>query len=254
MTITTQMAGESGTQAFSRRPATSRHEVALEIATGAAVAGLGFWKRGALGAALAAGGGYLVYCGIRDLRRPYQGRVRVAFTIAKPPQEIFDFVSNPGNWARFLYRIRLENRSAGRLRLSIDEPPGLDFESRIEITDEKPGEFVAWASAEQMLEHRGVIRLKPAPAERGTEVSVAMEYKAPSGPLSNAFASLIGWNPEQVVRESLRRLKQLMEAGEIPTTEGQPVGARGIKGKSKRVLYREPVSERETEPTRLAGD
>jgi uncharacterized membrane protein len=207
-----------------------------------------------LGTALAAGGGYLIYCGVNDLRRPYQGRVRVAFTILKDSKEIYNFLADSGNWAKFLYRIRLENRSPGRLRLSIDEPPGIDFESRVEITDQKEADFIAWASSEQMLEHRGVIRFKAAPDDRGTEVSVAMEYKAPSGPIAQALASLIGWNPEQVVRESLRRLKQLMEAGEIPTTQGQPVGARGLKGKAARVLYREPVAENVPETARLAGD
>jgi len=55
------------------------------------------------------------------------------------------------------------------------------------------------------------------------------------------------------VRESLRRLKLLMEAGEIPTTAGQPVGSRGLSGVTKRVIYREPQTEAAAE-TRLAGD
>lgn len=253
MTITTSRAGETREQEFSGRPATSTLEASLTLAAGTALAGLGLWRRGFTGAALAAGGGYLLYCGATDLRRPYQGRVRVAFTIAKSREEIYDFIAHPENWPRFLYRIGLEKAGPERLRLSIDEPADLDFESRIEITDQKPPEYVAWLSAEQMLEHRGVIRFKPA-GERGTEVSVAMEYKAPTGPVARSLASLIGWSPEQVVRETLRRLKQLMEAGEIPTTQGQPVGARGLKGKAERVLYREPAVEEAPEPIRLAGD
>ena len=34
--------------------------------------------------------------------------------------------------------------------------------------------------------------------------------------------------PQMMVREDLRRFKQLLEAGEIPTTEGQPSGRRNI--------------------------
>jgi hypothetical protein len=82
---------------------------------------------------------------------------------------------------------------------------------------------------------------------------VALEYKAPTGPISRAAALFAGLDPEQLVREGLRQIKQLMEAGEIPTTVGQSVGGRGLKGTAKRVLFRErPVAE--FEPERLAGD
>ena len=57
-----------------------------------------------------------------------------------------------------------------------------------------------------------------------------------------------------MVRESLRHLKQLIEAGEIPTTAGQPVGNRGMRGAAQRVLYREGPTEDATEQVRLAGD
>lgn len=150
--------------------------------------------------------------------------------------------------------LRLESRGDGRLRLTIGKPAGIDLESRVEITDHKPGEYIAWASDELMLEHRGVIRFDKAPGARGTEVKVALEFKAPAGPIARALASLVGWEPEQLVRESLRHLKQLLEAGEIPTTVGQPVGQRGLKGAAMRVIYRERPSEDAIEQARLAGD
>jgi uncharacterized membrane protein len=253
MTITTNLAPQHGEKEFSRRPATSQLETTLTLVAGAALAGIGLWRRGWMGTALAGGGGYLIYSGITDIRRPYQGRVRVGFTIAKRPQEIYDFLSDAQNWNRFLHGIHLESRGDGRLRLAIGKAGHLDFESRIEVTDRKPGEYIAWASADQMFEHRGVINFKQAPADRGTEISVALEYKALAGPIAHLLASLAGWHPEQVVRESLRRLKQLMEAGEIPTTAGQPVGSRGLSGAARRVLYREPQTEAAAE-TRLAGD
>jgi uncharacterized membrane protein len=100
------------------------------------------------------------------------------------------------------------------------------------------------------LQHRGVIHFRPAPSDRGTEISFAAEYRAPAGPVGRGLASLVGWDAEQLVRESLRHIKQLLEAGEIPTTLGQPSGARGVKGKALRVVY----CERADEEMRLAGD
>jgi uncharacterized membrane protein len=38
------------------------------------------------------------------------------------------------------------------------------------------------------------------------------------------LAKLFRHSPEQQAREDLRHFKQLMEAGEIPTTAGQPAG------------------------------
>jgi uncharacterized membrane protein len=37
-------------------------------------------------------------------------------------------------------------------------------------------------------------------------------------------AAMFGREPSQTIREDLRRLKQLTEAGEVPTTAGQPRG------------------------------
>lgn len=41
-----------------------------------------------------------------------------------------------------------------------------------------------------------------------------------------AFARIFGEEPSQQMEEDLHRLKQWMEAGEIATTYGQPVGQR----------------------------
>ncbi|PLS79824.1 MAG: cyclase/dehydrase, partial [Chloroflexi bacterium] len=42
---------------------------------------------------------------------------------------------------------------------------------------------------------------------------------------------LFGEEPNQQISEDLRRFKRLMEAGEIPTTAGQPRGSRSMLGK-----------------------
>ena len=44
-----------------------------------------------------------------------------------------------------------------------------------------------------------------------------------------AVATMLGENPEQQVREDLRHLKQVLEAGEIPTIDGQPMGPRAMR-------------------------
>ena len=53
----------------------------------------------------------------------------------------------------------------------------------------------------------------------GTRVTVHLQYNPPGGKLGAAVAKLFGEEPNQTIREDLRRFKQLMETGEIPTTE-----------------------------------
>ena len=253
MTITTNLAPKYGEREFSRRPAGTTREAVATLAAGGALAGAAIWRRGWTGAASGALGAYLLYRGVRDFQQPYQGRVRISFTIGKDRQEVYDFASNPENWSKFMHAVQVENRENGRFVLSLRMGEN-SFESDAEVTDRRSGEHIAWASAGQVIEHRGVVRFRPAPGNRGTEVSVALEYKSPAGPIARGLASLAGWNPEQVVRESLRHLKQLLEAGEIPTTDGQPSGARGVQGKAKRILFREGLGEHGLEEARMAGD
>jgi len=72
----------------------------------------------------------------------------------------------------------------------------------------------------------GSVHFEPGTVGRGTVVRVKFQYDPPGGKAGTAFAWAFGDEPSQVIREALRRFKQLMETGEIPTTERQPRGER----------------------------
>ena len=57
---------------------------------------------------------------------------------------------------------------------------------------------------------------------RSTQISVHLQYAPPAGKAGALIASLFGRNPSQTIREDLRRFKQLLEAGEIPTAGSSP--------------------------------
>jgi len=177
----------------------------------------------------------------------------VSYTIGAPVEAVYAYVRDPGTWPRFLQGLGMESAGGDALKLTFGEPAGFKVISEARVTDEETGKFIAWCSGTGPLQHRGVVRFRPAPGERGTEISLAFEFQAPAGPVARAVAQFVGWDPEQVARESLRHLKELLEAGEIPTTNTQSVGARGFKGAALRVLYRETPAEGSTK-TRLAGD
>ena len=70
----------------------------------------------------------------------------------------------------------------------------------------------------------GSVHFEDAGGDRGTRVRVRLQYRPPGGKIGAAVARLLGRDAATQIREDLRRFKQLLEAGEIATTEGQPRG------------------------------
>ncbi|WP_437500033.1 hypothetical protein [Sorangium sp. So ce1099] len=70
----------------------------------------------------------------------------------------------------------------------------------------------------------GVVSLSSAPGERGTEVKAVLPGARPRGPVARAAGKLLAELPRRRLRGDLRRLRQWIEVGEIPTTVGQPSG------------------------------
>jgi uncharacterized membrane protein len=106
-------------------------------------------------------------------------------------------------------------------------PARLSVEWYADIINDIPNELIAWRTIEgSSLVSAGSVHFEPGPPGRGTFVRVKLQYDPPGGKLGAAVAWAFGESPDQVIREGLRRFKQLMETGEIPTTEGQPRGGR----------------------------
>lgn len=109
-------------------------------------------------------------------------------------------------------------------------PVGTSIEWDAEITEDVPGQRLAWRSlGKANTNHGGLVEFTPAPGRRGTVVSVLLRYDPPAGRAGAAAAKLMGADPALQVDQHLRRFKQLLEAGEISTTEGQSAGARSLK-------------------------
>lgn len=106
---------------------------------------------------------------------------------------------------------------------------GLNIEWDAELVEDKQGEAIAWRSVEgAQMENSGTIRFDRATGGRGTVVRLDVRYDPPAGRLGSLFAKVLGRDPGQELHEGLRRFKQHMEAGEIPTTEGQASGYAGL--------------------------
>jgi uncharacterized membrane protein len=122
----------------------------------------------------------------------------------------------------------------------IMESDGKTIEWDSEVMADEPGERIAWRSIGGDSENAGEVIFEPAPGGRGTTVTVLQEFRM--GKLASAWETMVGRNPKQAVIENLRHLKSLAETGEIPRTQGQPHGERGIIGKLKESTYGEKIA------------
>ncbi len=121
---------------------------------------------------------------------------------------------------------RVEYAGPGVTHWVFKGPGGGTLEWDAEIINEVEDALIAWRSLPGAdLVSAGSVHFKDAP-RGGTEVTVTMQYAPPSGRLGTAVSWMMGWAPASVLREDLRRLKRQLEAGELPTTDGQPSGPR----------------------------
>lgn len=157
-------------------------------------------------------------------------RVRRRTTVNRPLDALYRFWRDFTNAPRFMERVEaVQVNGERRTHWRAKGPAGLTVEWDAEVTDERPGEMIAWRSTEDTpFRHSGVVRFEPAPAGRGTVVTVEMEYAPPGGVMTATAAKLIGYAPEQQLQEDLRRFKQLMETGLVVMAQPPAEASRSL--------------------------
>jgi uncharacterized membrane protein len=154
-------------------------------------------------------------------------KVNAAVTINRPAAEIYRFWRNLANLPRVMHHLESVRVDGERSHWVARGPLGHRVEWDAEIINDQPNELIAWRSLEGSEEgSAGSVHFRPAPGQRGTEVHVSLKYDPPLGKAGSWAAWLLGKEPSLQVREDLRRLKQLLEGGEIATIQGQPSGRR----------------------------
>jgi uncharacterized membrane protein len=201
------------------------------IAGGGALAVVGLTRRSWPGVAMAAAGGLMVAGGVKRalLKRRAGINVERSLLINRPVEEVYSFWRNFENLPKFMRHLRSvkvtsDTESTWEARTPVAGSVTWDAE----IVDEQPNSFLVWRSKDgAMVPNNGSVLFEPASDYHGgTRLTVVMNYDPPAGRLGSIFATMFGEDADQQVREDLRRFKQLMETGEVPTTVGQPHGRR----------------------------
>lgn len=148
-----------------------------------------------------------------------------SITIYRSPREVYEFWRNLTTLALAVERVlQVEPLDDTRSRWVIDGPANTEIVFTADIVTDEPAEVLAWRAEDSPVPHEGRVEFAEAPGARGTEVRVWLSYEPPVGGLGAAVARLTGDEPDQLLREGLRRVKQVLECGEVIRVEGQPSG------------------------------
>jgi uncharacterized membrane protein len=152
--------------------------------------------------------------------------VEESVTINRPLAELYRFWRDFENLPTFMNHLEsVSTREEGVSHWTATGPAGMRVEWDARIINEVPNKVIGWQSLDgSTISTAGSVNFDEDP--HGTRVTVHLQYNPPGGRLGAAVAWMFGEEPNQTIREDLRRFKQLMEAGEIPTTKGQPSGRR----------------------------
>jgi uncharacterized membrane protein len=147
-------------------------------------------------------------------------------TINRSIEELYRFWRNLENLPRFMRHLESVEKVTDTIsHWRAKGPAGSIVEWDAEIHNEVPNQVIGWRSLEGAdVVSAGSVNFDSAAAGRGTRVTVNLQYSPPGGKVGAAVARLFGRDAETEIREDLRRFKQLVEAGEVPTTSGQPRG------------------------------
>ena len=155
-------------------------------------------------------------------RRTASVHVEEVATIHKPIGEVYRAWKNFEQFPAFMRHLEsVQILDGRRSRWRAKAPAGMTVEWEAEMVTDQEEEIIAWRSvAGSQIENSGTVQFRRAPAGRGTEVRVRLDYRPPAGRVGQTIAWMFGEEPEQQIRDDLRRFKQLLEAGEVAVSDG----------------------------------
>lgn len=173
--------------------------------------------------------GYLLYRGISGNcplytsmgirgEEPKVIELRTSLTVNKPKEEVYRFWRKLENLPRFMEHLKIVKEMDNKRSHWEAKIPGNigTIEWDAEITEERPGELIAWQSVDNAtIYNAGNVTFRDAPNGRGTELMARIIYQPPAGSAGTAAAKLLNPLFEKMVKADIMRFKQLMETGEL---------------------------------------
>jgi uncharacterized membrane protein len=212
-------------------------ERAAALTTATAVMAFGLSRRNLPGVCLAAAATPLAYRGLAGQwprvgngHAPARVRTRAALSgargthvresvrLEKPIEEVYRFWRRLENLPRFMnYLSEVRELGNGRSHWVARGPAGMSVEWDAEVVNDIENKVIGWQSLPGSdVVSAGSVNFDTVRNGRSTQISVHLQYAPPAGRAGSTIAMMFGREPSQTIREDLRRLKQLLEAGEFP--------------------------------------
>lgn len=148
-------------------------------------------------------------------------RIEKVVTINRPRQQVYEYWRNFENLPRFMQHldaVQLTGEKTSHWKAK--GPGGVGVEWDAEMLEDDPGRVISWHSVGTAdLPNQGKVEFLDAPGERGTEVKVVVDFYPPGGAAGRAAAKIAKGVTAQQLEEDLKRLKQILETGEVATAE-----------------------------------
>jgi uncharacterized membrane protein len=190
-------------------------------------------RRGSLGSVMLVAGGVLAFRGITgfSMINAWTGRntsqraralrpldLQTTFTVDLPREDVAAFWRQIDNLPRFMRHLEeVREIGEGRAHWVASLPGGLGtvaWDADVRHDDTR----MSWRSVPgSPIENTGEVVFRDAPGGRGTEVRARISYRPPAGRVGRATSILLTPVFNQMVKEDIRRFKNVIEAGEIPT-------------------------------------
>ncbi|MGH7581139.1 MAG: SRPBCC family protein, partial [Gemmatimonadales bacterium] len=155
----------------------------------------------------------------RERRRTVD--IQKTLFIAAPVDRVYEFWTDYENFPLFMSNVReVRDLGGGRSHWVVSGPGGVPIEWFSLVTEQVPGETLAWRSRPgSMLENAGIVRFRP--EGEGTRVELRFCYHPPAGGAGQAVTELLGADPRAKLNEDLGRLKALLEGVEESESYGR---------------------------------
>ncbi len=151
--------------------------------------------------------------------------VQRSITIGKSAEELYRLWREPGTVGRVLgAAAQVTSIGPDRMHWVVQGPGGRQAAWDTQTVEDRPGEVVRWASLPgAVVPNEGALRLRTAPNDLGTEVTLWLRFDPQAVAPGSAMATRFGGAPGKLLAtKALHRFKSLAETGEIPTLTRQP--------------------------------
>jgi len=143
-------------------------------------------------------------------------RIESSVEIQAPVEKVYDYWKTLENLPQFMTNVE-EIRPTGpdTTHWVVKGPLGAKLEFDAKTTQNKPNEAIGWNTENGQVQTSGQVRFQKVDEAR-TRVEVQMNYWDAPGGKAGEVASRIVANPELMVQQDLRNLKEILEGTATP--------------------------------------